>query len=339
MSSRILRARRSRNVVSAGVTAATLIVSLAFAPKLGARSFQDPAPGATPEDGQAPAGEVVVDEAQRFQMFLDRYGGRAGPLDGAIGPQAHVQLPEGMLHFGPAGTKRWLEDSENPSSENEVATLLPDPRGDTSWFAIFAFVGEGYVKDDDKNELDADDLLKTLREGTAAGNEERERRGWGTLELVGWEKPPFYDEVTKNLTWATRVRDDKGNESVNWTTRLLGRRGYMQVDLVVGPDKLQSALPAFTAVMNTFEYKDGERYANFVDGDKVAEYGLGALVVGGAGVAAAKLGILAKFWKVLLKGWKFVLFGVLALGASLKNVWKKFFGRDPKLDARSGPSG
>ena len=58
-------------------------------------------------------------------------------------------------------------------------------------------------------------------------------------------------------------------------------------------------------------------------GDKIAEYGLTALVVGGAGAAAAKAGLLKGLWKFLLAGWKLVIAAIVGLGALLKRI---FFG-------------
>jgi uncharacterized membrane-anchored protein len=59
----------------------------------------------------------------------------------------------------------------------------------------------------------------------------------------------------------------------------------------------------------------------------VAEFGLGALVLGGAAALAANTG----FWKVLLAGlaasWKLVLGGIAAVVAAIK----KMFGRKPSV--------
>ena len=60
----------------------------------------------------------------------------------------------------------------------------------------------GYVSDDEKDELDAEAILDSIRQGTEAGNEEREKRGWPTMNIVGWHEEPHYDENTNNLSWA-----------------------------------------------------------------------------------------------------------------------------------------
>lgn len=249
-----------------------------------------------------------------------------GPADGTLGKLAQVKVPEGFVFADGTGTRKFLEMTQNPTSGKELGMLMTSRDGEQAgprFFVIFEFDEIGYIKDDEKDELDADAILKSLREGTAAGNEYRKEHGWETLEVVGWEKPPFYDPKTNNLTWATRVRSSSGGESVNWSTRLLGRKGVMNVDLVLAPEDLPAALPEFETTLGSFDYVAGNKYSEWKAGDKVAAIGLGALVVGGAGAVAAKLGLLGKFWKLILAGWKFIAVGVIAAAG----VLRKFIGR------------
>jgi uncharacterized membrane-anchored protein len=74
-----------------------------------------------------------------------------------------------------------------------------------------------------------------------------------------------------------------------------------------------------------------KRYADFDSTtDKVAEYGLTGLVLGGAGVGlakAAKIGLLAKFGKVLIgllvAGKTFIVLAGIAIFALLRAVLEK----------------
>jgi uncharacterized membrane-anchored protein len=74
----------------------------------------------------------------------------------------------------------------------------------------------------------------------------------------------------------------------------------MDVDLVLGPDIVSDVLPRFVQVLQGFSFHTGHSYAEFRAGDKVAEYGLAALVAGGATAIAFKTGLLAKFWKLIV---------------------------------------
>lgn len=226
-----------------------------------------------------------------------------GPGDGALGEYAHITVPEGFRFTGAKGTRMLLEAMHNPSSEGDIGLLVPkDMEDGKDWFVVFSFDETGYVKDDEKSELDAAAMMKSMKENTKEGNEARKQRGWEPIELVGWQIEPFYNEQTHNLEWATLLKGQDGSTSINYSTRLLGRRGVMRVALVLGPDQLTAVGPAYQDLLKGFSYKGGETYAEFRKGDKVAEYGLIALVAGGAGAVAAKTGLLAKFWKLIVVG-------------------------------------
>jgi uncharacterized membrane-anchored protein len=243
-----------------------------------------------------------------------------GPATADIGGIAQIELPDGFRLSGKSGAKTFLELTENPTSGHELGILIP-PSTDDMWFVVFEFDSIGYVKDDDKDELDANALLASIRQGTDAANKERERRGWSTMRIVGWQTPPYYDLKTNNLTWAINGAGDGGNV-VNYSVRLLGRRGVMTVDLVLSPEQIATVVPAFETVLGGFSFKTGSRYAEFRQGDKIAAYGLTALVAGGAGAALAKSGLLGKLWK-------FIVVGIAALVGFLK----KLFGRKPDAEA------
>jgi uncharacterized membrane-anchored protein len=227
-----------------------------------------------------------------------------GPTDGRLGPQSKISVAEGCLFTGIAGTEQFLTLTQNPTNGRERGTAVcPVRRTDGEegeWFAVFEYDESGYVRDTEKGTLDADALLASLKRGNAEGNKARRARGWETIELVGWERPPYYDPETNNLTWATRVRDEGGVESINHSVRLLGRGGVMSVDLVTDPQSYEASLPEFGRLISSHAFEVGFRYAEWREGDKVAAYGLTALVAGGAGALAAKSGVLGKLWKAIV---------------------------------------
>lgn len=251
------------------------------------------------------------------------------PCEGALGTIATVEVPEGFQFVGPEGTKMVMEATENPVAGNELGVILKP--GDAGWWAVFSFNDIGYVKDDEKDKLDAESILDGIREGNDSANDERRERGWQTLEILGWQRPPFYDTATNNLTWAIKAQSGTGSDSVsvNHSVRLLGRGGVMNADLVLGPDDLAGAVPEFDQILAGFSFNAGNRYAEFRAGDKVATYGLTALVAGGVGAAAMKSGLLAKFWKA-------IVVGVIALLGALKKVAGSLFGRGKQEGAAEG---
>jgi len=268
-----------------------------------------------------------ADEAADPESSLRSIPWVTGPAQGLLGTLATLRVPEGYAFTGKNGTQKFMELSHNPTSGQELGVLLP--MDSTGWFAVFEFREIGYVKDDEKDKLDADKILSSIREGTKAANEERKKRGWEPLEIVGWYQAPMYDPVTHNLVWAIRARSH-GEEIINYSTRLLGRKGVMDADLVVGPEEMGTSLPRFNAALTGFAYSTGNSYAEFTKGDKVAKYGLTALIVGGAAVAAAKSGLLTKLFKPLIVG-------VIGLFAAIARWFKRVFsGEDPSSGGTSG---
>jgi uncharacterized membrane-anchored protein len=246
---------------------------------------------------------------------------QVGPGVANLQSAAEVKLPKGFKFANASDTRRMLEAAGEPTSGEEMGMILPEEGG---WSVFFEFSDTGYVKDDDKDKLDANKLLKAITAGNEQANKMRVKMGNAPLKIVGWEKPPFYDEATHNLEWALRA-EVEGEPLLNYNTRLLGRRGVMEVVLVCSPDKLTEVLPSFKELLAGYSYKSGERYTEYKQGDKLAQYGLTALVAGGAVAVAAKTGLLATLILFLKKGWKLVIIGVVAIGAFLKRL---VFGRD-----------
>ena len=135
------------------------------------------------------------------------------------------------------------------------------------------------------------------------------------MEIVGWMQEPRYDTASNNLEWAVKAQSE-GDDIVNYNTRILGRGGVMEVALVTEPKQLDAVMPQFRSLLGNFSYTPGNRYAEFRSGDKVAQYGLAALVTGGAAAVALKTGILQKFWKVIVAG-------IIGIGIAVKKVFTR----------------
>jgi uncharacterized membrane-anchored protein len=244
--------------------------------------------------------------------------GITGPGKGVMLDVGQIDVPVGYEFFDGKTTRAFMKSVGEPISGQEVGLLMPT---NGNFTVFFEFNDIGYVKDDDKDKLDADKLLASIKRGTEEGNKERAKAGNPPLEIVGWDMPPRYDEKTHNLEWAIRARS-AGEDILNYNTRLLGRKGVMEVVLVIDPEKLQETLPAFRQALAGYNFQGGQTYAEYRSGDKVAKYGLAALVVGGAAVGAAKLGLFATLAVLLKKAWKLIVVAIAAIATAVK----KFFG-------------
>lgn len=245
-------------------------------------------------------------------------GWTEGPITGELGTVATVSLPEGYLFLDAAATARFLEENENIPDGDELGTIV-HVQGDEHWFAVFSYADTGHVMDDDRDEIDADDLMATMKEGSESANEERAQRGWTPLVLDGWHQPPFYDLETRNLTWSTRLSSD-GHPVINHSVRLLGRTGVMNVQLVADPDHINWATADFDDTIAGFSFVSGQQYSEFRQGDKLAGYGLTALIAGGAAAAAVKTGIFKKLGKLIVVAF-------VAVAAALRSLFRALFGR------------
>src|SRR5262245_2276693 len=248
-------------------------------------------------------------DASKEASILDKINWTKGPAKADLKTLAEVQVPEGFVFTGAKGAQKLLESMGNPTSGSELGFLAPTS---LVWFVVFEFSDVGYVKDDDKNKLDGEKLLKSIKEGTEAANKYREKMGAAPLHITGWEIPPRYNEQTHNLEWAIRG-ESEGSPVVNYNTRLLWRKGVMEVNLVIDPDKLNAAMPQYQAPLGEYSYKQGERYAEYRSGDKLAKYGLAALVTGGAAAVAVKTGLFASLILFFKKGAKFIVIAIVAL--------------------------
>lgn len=209
-----------------------------------------------------------------------------GPAIANVGNLAEIKVNNGYIFANGNDTRRLLEAMQNITNGDELGLVGTE---DLGYFVVFEFDKIGYVKDDEKANLDADAMLAQMKKGAEQSNKEREKRGWPAMNVVGWEVPPRYNSETQNLEWAVIFASKDGN-IINFNTRYLGRNGVMRVTLVTDPQEFQTNLPKFRALMTGFSYKQGQRYAEYVQGDQVAKYGLSALIVGGAAAAAVKSG-------------------------------------------------
>lgn len=262
---------------------------------------------------------VLTSASAAFAQKEIPQGWTPGPTVGKLGSRASVSVPENYVFLDAKATKAFLEQNQNIPAGDELGAVLKVGDSDDYWFAVFSYDDTGHVDDSDRSAIDAAALMKTLKKGNEYGNTERRKRGWDELTLEGWHHEPFYDPATNNLTWSTKLTS-AGSPVVNHSVRLLGRTGTMSAQLVADPATFDTATTEFNDVLRGYAYNDGHRYAQFVQGDKLAGYGLAALIAGGAGAAAVKTGLLQK-------AWKFLVMLLVAAAAGLKKFLGALFGR------------
>jgi uncharacterized membrane-anchored protein len=181
----------------------------------------------------------------------------------------------------------------------------------------------GYVKDDDAEKIDYDDMLKNMQEDEKETNKERVAGGYPTLHFVGWAQKPYYDKEKKVLHWAKEIKfgDQEGAHTLNYDVRVLGRHGILSLNAVCTMDELPLVKANIDKVLNMSSFTSGNAYSDFDPKiDKIAVWTIGGLV---AGKVLVKAGLFAVLLKFLVAGWKFIAIGFVALIGFLKNLFSR----------------
>ncbi|WP_109126552.1 DUF2167 domain-containing protein [Dyella sp. C11] len=270
-------------------------------------------------------------ENQSTEEFIASLHPKTGTV-ALPGAKATLKLADGYSFLPAKDAQRVLTEAwNNPPDSDVLGIILPDTDPHTlfdedNWAVVVTFVDEGYVSDADAAEIDYDDMLKDMQEATRDENPDRVRRGYPAVELVGWAEPPHYDAATHKLFWARDLKfksadgSDDGH-TLNYAIRVLGRKGYLSLNAVAHIDQLAKVRADMPKVVAMAEFDDGERYADYnASTDKVAAYGIAALVAGGI---AAKAGLLTKLGLMLLALKKFIVVGLVAIGAAIARLFKR----------------
>jgi uncharacterized membrane-anchored protein len=267
--------------------------------------------------------EARTQEAREALAAAGR-AAKFGPADVPLLDQATLHVPATMLFVPPAEAGRVLRAWGNKVGHDPVGMLFGSGQDD-QWAIVIRFVQDGYIKDDDAKDWDADKMLESIRDNVEEANKDRMSRGFPEMEVTGWVARPVYDAATHRLVSSLGQRQ-KGSppgpdEPVNYITYALGRSGYFSLEMLTNRATVAHDRDAAALALGGLVYNDGHRYTDFdASTDHVAEYGLAALV---GVVAAKKLGLLAVAGAFLLKFAKIGVLAVAGLGAWATKLIKK----------------
>ncbi|ATO51539.1 DUF2167 domain-containing protein [Brevibacillus laterosporus] len=236
---------------------------------------------------------------------------------------ATFKVPDQLAYLNKEDTITVQKQFGNSASSREIASVYPTSDQE-NWYVVIEYDEVGHIMDDEQNNIDKDAILKSYKEGTEEHN--KERKPEEQIHVVGWDVPPSYNAKTHTLQWSMLAEDNQKNPIINYNLRLLTRKGYVSFILVSDPATLAKDKKILTEqILPQFQLKEGNRYSDYdASTDKLADYGLTGLVLGGLGLAVAKkVGFLALILIFLKKAWIVV---VLVLGGIFKvvsNIFKK----------------
>ena len=243
---------------------------------------------------------------------------------------AMLRVPDGFRFLnGPDAqtvlVKLW---GNPPGSAAPLGMLMPDgvsPLSGDSWAVVMTYEADGYVSDKDAEKINYTELLTQMQKSVASANEERQKAGYEPVDLVGWAKAPRYDSQTHKLYWAKELKfGSQPDNTLNYNIRMLGRGGVLVLNGVAAMSQLSEIEEATPKILAAIDFNPGHRYADFnPKTDKIAEYGLAALVAGTAAATAVKLGLFKGLWVAILAAKKFIIIGVVAVAASIRKLFKR----------------
>jgi uncharacterized membrane-anchored protein len=293
---------------------AAAVLALAWA---GAAAAQTP-PATTPADPAA----AIKAEQQAAWDAADK-AALHGPRDIPLIDQGTLALPAGYI-FVPKQEANQIRHAWGGNADPDLIGMVWSDAAGEDWYALIDFTKEGYIREDDAKDWNADELLTSLKDGTQAGNQDRIARGFPPLAVTGWIEVPQYDAAAHRLVWSAKVveTDNAADEgSANYKTYALGREGYIGLNLVTSTTAIEGEKKYARELLNAVSYTTGKRYEDFTEStDKVAEYGLAALV---AGVAAKKLGLIAIAGAFVLKFAKVIIIALGAFGFGLTKLFRR----------------
>lgn len=269
--------------------------------------------------------EDSLAEAQRLTFVIDsihsslKYQTGMVKLPGGI---ATLNVPPSFKYLGKEQSNMVITELwGNPKRDDILGMLFPsnmNPLDASNYGFIVSYEETGFIKDEDADEINYKEMLTQLQEAEPEENKEREKNGYPSIHMVGWAQQPFYDKQNKVLHWAKELQF--GGEDVrtlNYDVRILGRKGVLSLNAVGTVDQLPVIKSQIAPVLSMAKFEPKFQYKDFDPSvDKVAAYGIGALV---AGKVLAKVG----FFALILKFWKLILAGFVAVSAGVR----KFLGR------------
>lgn len=275
-------------------------------------------------------------EVARLEKLLNSLKPQQGVIN-LPAAKAKLNLGAGYYFLGPDDARRVLVEGwgNSPDAADGILGIV-FPAGktflDDTWGAVVTYAQTDYVSDKDAKSEDYAALLKDMQSGEDEMNAERKMEGYPVIHLVGWAQAPSYDGARHDLIWARELQfGAETDHTLNYDVRHLGRHGVLSLNMISVMSQLPTVSAAARDLAKTAEFDTGSRYADYQQGDKVAEFGLGGLVAAGAGLAVAKkvgiIGIILAFAK---KG-----IALIALAGAAAWGWlRKQFGGKPKPSPR-----
>ncbi|QNR24570.1 DUF2167 domain-containing protein [Croceimicrobium hydrocarbonivorans] len=269
-----------------------------------------------------------IDEINAYFKFKDSLDNALNFELGSIqlgDDLATLNVPSNFMYLGKSQSIQVLTDVwGNPPDQSVLGMMIPKNTSvldDSTYAIIISYSEEGYVDDEDAEDLDYDELMETMQGDAQEANPMRIQQGYPSIEVIGWAAAPFYDSENKKLHWAKELSFDHDSaHTLNYNVRILGRRGYLELNFISDLQMLDQIKAEMPEILPAVNFNEGNRYSDFnPDMDKVAAYGIGGLIAGKVLAKAGLFVLLAKFWKIIAVGAVALFAGIRKFMGGKKN--------------------
>jgi uncharacterized membrane-anchored protein len=274
---------------------------------------------------------IIMEKQQKFMDSVDntmKYETGSISLSNGV---TKLNVPAGFKYLNAQQSNYVLSDLwGNPPQTGVLGMIFPEqsgPFGDNSYAFVITYDPMGFVKDEDADKTDYDELLKNIQKEEVEENKARAAQGYAAINMVGWASKPFYDKNKKVLHWAKNLHfADQEENTLNYEVRILGRKGVLSMNAIASMSELDSVKKDIDKVLAMPSFTEGNAYKDFDSNtDNVAAWTIGGLV---AGKVLLKVGFWAVLGKFFIAAWKFILIGLVAVWGGIK----KFLGKKPLVE-------
>lgn len=235
----------------------------------------------------------------------------------SLGDFADLDIPLGYKFLGSDGARMLLQSRGNRVPEGLLGVLAPD---NGAWWAVLQFNNTGYRNGFTDEETDQLRLIQKVRENMAGGPGNRSTDVMAADWVAGeW---PAYDSANHVFSWAIQMPIN-GRATLNSSVLLLGRKGTLEITAVL-PANREGSVPPLKQLARNLTFRDGNKFEDYKNGDKLATLSVSDMVIGTGGGALTSAQPAGRISKALIY---YPILGCLLIGGVIAYVkyrrWKK----------------
>lgn len=247
---------------------ATLLVAMAITCQ--------PALAAAPNEKALPDALATPDQvlAEALRQSI------GSPAKADIGDQATDRLADGLLMIPAEPGARLFTVMTRPVPPGFGGLLIGSEGMEAP--GIIRYVPAGFIDAEAIRDWGADDILASLEDTVEHANPERLKQNLQAREARRWIRPPRYDRITHQLTWAALVvpktAPSESDGEVTYHAVGFGREGYVHLTVVSSVQKSDDIAQMADSFLLGLNFVPGKTYGDAVATDPRAPDGIAGVL-------------------------------------------------------------